>query len=47
MRLWPLQKMPLFVRGSCPLPQKGAPFKGSIRLPAGYEGETIIVEEYK
>ncbi len=45
MRLWPiLRGNTLMVRGSPPLPPKHVPFKGSTALPAGYGGETIVIE---
>mmetsp|Transcript_9027 Transcript_9027/g.11366 ORF Transcript_9027/g.11366 Transcript_9027/m.11366 type:complete len:396 (-) Transcript_9027:109-1296(-) len=45
MRIWPLRGNAIMISGSCPIPPQGAPFTGSTRLPAGYEGETIVVDD--
>ena len=46
MKLWPLfTGNTIIVRGSPPLPHSGIPFKGSTSLPAGYNGETIVVQD--
>ena len=48
MRLWPISKNnTLMVRGSAPLPRNdNVPFKGSTSVPAGYNGETILKQNY-
>ena len=45
LKLWPLRGNSMIVRGSCPIPPQTAPFQGSTRLPAGYEGEGFVVGE--
>jgi signal peptidase I len=45
MKIWPLRGNTLMVRGDRPVPPEGKPFTGSSVLPAGYEGELIMVEK--
>ena len=45
MKVWPVNGNSLLVRGDRPLPPEGKPFTGSTILPAGYEGELILVEK--
>ncbi len=47
MKLWPIGRgNTLMVRGSPPMPQnRNIPFKGSTSLPAGYNGQTIVLQK--
>lgn len=43
-RVWPLRGGALMGRGATPPPREGAPFSGSVALPAGYGGQRIVTK---
>ena len=45
MRLWPLWGNSVIVRGGCPVPPSQVRFIGSTQLPAGYEGESLVIDK--